>query len=95
MNAPNLWTPEFSTLYDVVVMMRNDTFTSYTGFRTIEKREVDGVTRPMLNGQFIFMSGTLDQGFWPDGIYTPPNREAMIYNFQVLKGLGLIACGNM
>jgi hypothetical protein len=42
----------------------------------------------MLNGEFIFMFGTLDQGFWPGGIYRPPNREAMIYDLQVLKGLG-------
>lgn len=34
------------------------------------------------------MFGTLDQGFWPDGIYTPPNREAMVYDLEVLKGLG-------
>lgn len=50
---------------------------------------IDGVKRPLLNGEFIFQFGTLDQGFWPDGIYTPPNREAMVYDLQVLKDYGL------
>lgn len=65
-----------------------DEIASYTGFRTISKGTVDGVVRPLLNGEFIFMFGTLDQGFWPDGIYTPPNREAMVYDLQTLKNLG-------
>lgn len=62
---------------------------SYTGFRTLSTGEIDGVTRPLLNGEFIFQFGTLDQGFWPDGIYTPPNREAMVYDLKMLKDLGL------
>lgn len=68
--------------------MGDDEVTSYTGFRTISKGTVDGVTRPLLNGEFIFMFGTLDQGYWPDGIYTPPSREAMVYDLEMLKNLG-------
>jgi beta-galactosidase/beta-glucuronidase len=68
--------------------MGMDVVNSYTGFRTISKGVVDGVVRPLLNGEFIFMFGTLDQGYWPDGIYTPPNREAMVYDLEVLKSLG-------
>ena len=68
--------------------MGKDEITSYTGFRTVSKERVNGVTRPLLNGEFVFLFGTLDQGFWPDGIYTPPNREAMVYDLQVLKRLG-------
>ena len=68
--------------------MGQDAVTSYTGFRTVSKGSVNGVTRPLLNGEFVFLFGTLDQGFWPDGIYTPPNREAMVYDLQVLKRLG-------
>jgi hypothetical protein len=76
------------TLYDVGVMMGNDAVASYPGLLPIEKREVDGVARALLNGSsFTVMFGTLDQGFSPDGIYTP-NREAMVYDFQALKGLG-------
>lgn len=61
---------------------------SYVGFRTIKKGVVDGVARPLLNGEFILIFGTLDQGYWPDGLYTPPSREAMVYDLKVLKGLG-------
>lgn len=68
--------------------MGKDVVQSYTGFRTISKGTVDGVVRPLLNGEFIFMFGTLDQGFWPDGIYTPPTKEAMVYDLQMLKSLG-------
>ncbi|KAM0281458.1 hypothetical protein ACHAQH_003488 [Verticillium albo-atrum] len=49
---------------------------------------IDGVPRPLLNGEFIFQFGTLDQGYWPDGLYTPPNRDALVYDLRVLKSLG-------
>ncbi|KAJ6144396.1 hypothetical protein N7470_008291 [Penicillium chermesinum] len=60
----------------------------YTGFRTIERGTVNGVVRPLLNDEFIFLFATLDQGYWPDGIYTPPTKEAMVYDLQLLKKLG-------
>lgn len=78
----------------------NDKVQSYTGFRTISKGEVDGVVRPLLNGEFVFMFGTLDQGYWPDGLYTPPTKEAMVYDLEVLKKLGFnmvrkhVSCDN-
>src|SRR5262249_32309300 len=84
-----LWSPDSPTLYDLTVTMGSDTINSYTGFRTISKGDVNGVMRPLLNGEFIFQFGTLDQGFWPDGIYTPPNREAMVYDLQILKKVGM------
>ena len=84
----DLWSPDAPTLYNVTVQMGNDEITSYTGFRTISKGKVNGVWRPLLNGEFTFMFGTLDQGYWPDGIYTPPSREAMVYDLEVLKDLG-------
>ena len=87
-SSPKLWSPDSPTLYNISVKMGTDEISSYTGFRTISKGTVDGVVRPLLNGEFIFQFGTLDQGFWPDGIYTPPNREAMVYDLQVLKNLG-------
>lgn len=65
-----------------------DTVQSYTGFRTISKGKINGVMRPLLNGKPIFPFGTLDQGFWPDGIYTPPSVEAMIWDLQLLKRVG-------
>ncbi|ORY32328.1 family 2 glycoside hydrolase [Naematelia encephala] len=85
---PSLWSPDSPTLYNISVKMGEDQVGTYTGFRTIEKGDVYGVTRPLLNGEFIFAFGTLDQGYWPDGIYTPPSYGAMIYDLQVLKDLG-------
>ncbi|KAF2175113.1 glycoside hydrolase family 2 protein [Zopfia rhizophila CBS 207.26] len=87
-DSPDLWSPDSPTLYNITIKMGSDTITSYTGFRTVSKAEIDGVMRPLLNGEFVFQFGTLDQGFWPDGIYTPPTREAMIYDLQVLKRVG-------
>ncbi|TKA68257.1 hypothetical protein B0A49_08019 [Cryomyces minteri] len=87
--SPSLWSPDSPTLYDVTVSMGGDVISSYTGFRTFSKGTVNGVVRPLVNGKFTFVFGTLDQGFWPDGIYTPPNREAMVYDLQTLKRLGL------
>ena len=85
----DLWSPDSPTLYDVTVTLSGgDSITSYMGFRTISSGYVNGIMRPLLNGEFVFPFGTLDQGFWPDGIYTPPNREAMVFDLQTLKGLG-------
>lgn len=86
--SPKLWSPDSPTLYDLHVSMGGDQVTSYTGFRTVGRGEIDGIQRPLLNGEFVFQFGTLDQGFWPDGIYVPPNREAMVYDIHTLKKLG-------
>lgn len=87
-SSPKLWSPDTPNLYNVTVTLGKDKIQSYTGFRTVSKGTVDGVVRPLLNGEFVFWFGTLDQGFWPDGIYTPPNREAMVYDLHMLKKLG-------
>ncbi|KAA8643926.1 hypothetical protein EYZ11_006407 [Aspergillus tanneri] len=84
----DLWSPDSPTLYNVTVKMGDDEVTSYTGFRTISKGKIDGVWRPLLNGELLFMFGTLDQGYWPDGLYTPPHRKAMVYDLEMLKDLG-------
>jgi beta-galactosidase/beta-glucuronidase len=84
----DLWSPSSPTLYNMTVSMGSDVVQSYTGFRTIEKDTSSGVARPLLNGEFIFQMGTLDQGFWPDGIYTPPSLEAMEFDLITLKNLG-------
>ncbi|OOQ87053.1 hydrolase [Penicillium brasilianum] len=87
-DSPKLWSPTSPKLYNITVKVGEDQVQSYTGFRTISKGTVNGVVRPLLNGEFIFMFGTLDQGFWPDGIYVPPTKEAMVYDLKMLKNLG-------
>ncbi|CAM0141770.1 hypothetical protein VKS41_004536 [Umbelopsis sp. WA50703] len=88
--VPNVktWSPDQPNLYNYKVTLGNDVVSSYTGFRTISRGIVNGVERPLLNGEFIFQFGTLDQGFWPDGIHSPPTEEGMIYDIQFLKKLG-------
>ena len=87
--SPKLWSPDSPTLYNITVCMGSDQVESYTGFRTISSGVVNGIKRPLLNGEFIFMFGPLDQGYWPDGLHTPPTPEAMIYDLEVIKGLGM------
>ncbi|MCE0539205.1 AbfB domain-containing protein [Kineosporia rhizophila] len=90
---PRLWTPDDPFLYDVKVELRTgqktvDTISSYAGMRSIAVKAVDGKQRIVLNGEFLFQSGTLDQGYWPDGIYTAPTDEALKYDLQLLKDTG-------
>ncbi|KAF1848851.1 glycoside hydrolase family 2 protein [Cucurbitaria berberidis CBS 394.84] len=90
-DSPRLWTPTEPNLYNITIKFGSDTVQSYTGFRTISRGVINGIQRPLLNGDFIFPFGVLDQGFWPDGIYTPPSVEAMRYDLQVLKRYGFNA----
>lgn len=87
-SSPQLWSPDSPHLYNVTVRMGADHVRSYTGFRSISKAMIDGVVRPLVNGEFKFLFGPLDQGYWPDGLYTPPKWEAMVYDLKVLKKLG-------
>ncbi|MFB4263547.1 PA14 domain-containing protein [Nonomuraea sp. GTA35] len=84
---PKLWSPDDPHLYDLEVRLNNDKVESYFGMRSIS---VAG-WRMMLNGQPVFQIGPLDQGFWPDGIYTPPTDEALRYDLEQTKALGFNA----
>lgn len=86
---PDLWHPDTPNLYNMTIKFGSDTIQSYTGFRTISRGVIGGVQRPLLNGEFIFPFGPLDQGFWPDGIYTAPSVEAMTFDLGVLKSVGI------
>ncbi|MEU1199086.1 AbfB domain-containing protein [Streptomyces sp. NPDC005813] len=90
---PHLWSPDDPFLYDVKADLLSgssvvDTAGSYTGMRSIGLAKVGNVLRPVLNGKFVFQTGTLDQGYWPDGIYTAPTDAALKYDLQKHKDLG-------
>ena len=88
-NSPKLWSTVDPYLYDIHIKAGSDSVTSYTGLRKMEvKKDSKGINRFFLNGKPIFMFGPLDQGFWPDGVYTPPNEEAMVYDFVITRKLG-------
>ena len=61
---------------------------SYAGLRSIAIAKVDGKQRIVLNGKPTFLLGTLDQGYWPDGIYTAPTDDALKFDIQKTKDLG-------
>ncbi|MGW9406888.1 AbfB domain-containing protein [Streptomyces diastaticus] len=91
---PRLWSPDDPFLYDVRAELPptgdapGDEVGSYAGMRSIGLKKIDGVQRPVLNGEFVFQTGTLDQGYWPDGLYTAPTDEALKYDLQAHKDLG-------
>jgi hypothetical protein len=92
--SPRLWSPEDPFLYDLDLrLVRGDAVldrvTGYAGLRKIAVgRDAHGVTRLLLNGRFAFQSGPLDQGYWPDGLYTAPTEDAMVSDLRTLKAMG-------
>jgi len=94
---PHLWTADDPHLYDLKVTLKDrgrttDTVASYVGMRTIGlKTGVDGKKHIVLNGKPVFLNATLDQGFWPDGIYTAPTDEALAFDLKAHKQLGFNA----
>jgi beta-galactosidase/beta-glucuronidase len=91
---PHLWSPQDPFLYDLKIELRQgkkrvDAVTSYFAMRKVGLgKDSKGITRLMLNGQPMFQLGPLDQGFWPDGLYTAPTAEAMLSDLAVTKKLG-------
>ena len=83
------WSPEDPHLYSFSVTFGEDRVESYFGMRkcSVEKDE-QGVPRLFLNNKPLFHNGLLDQGYWPDGLYTPPAEAAMICDIQTMKALG-------
>lgn len=95
-SIPNakLWSPESPFLYDldVAIIERGktvDKVSSYAAMRKVsKKRDANGIIRMQLNNKDIFHFGPLDQGWWPDGLYTAPTDEALKYDIVKTKDLG-------
>jgi len=92
---PKLWSPDSPFLYDLKVTLKNskgkkvDAVSSYFGMRKIEvRKDKKGINRLFLNNKPLFQFGPLDQGWWPDGLYTAPSDAALRYDIEVLKKLG-------
>ncbi|HEV2295051.1 MAG TPA: glycoside hydrolase family 2 TIM barrel-domain containing protein [Tepidisphaeraceae bacterium] len=89
-----LWSPEQPHLYDLRITMADargtkDELSSYFGMRKIEVSPDDkGIPRIKLNGKELMQVGPLDQGWWPDGLYTAPTDEALKYDIEMTKKLG-------
>ncbi|MFV0605029.1 MAG: glycoside hydrolase family 2 protein [Niabella sp.] len=91
---PVLWSPSNPKLYDLKISLfrgvkKIDEVKSYFAMRKIElKKDQQGVNRLSLNNEFIFQYGPLDQGWWPDGLYTAPTDEALLFDIIKTKEWG-------
>ena len=94
LQQPKLWSPESPYLYDMEVSLIHnhvaaEKVKSYFGMRKIStKRDDNGVVRLQLNNRDYFQFGPLDQGWWPDGLYTAPTDEALLFDIKKTKDFG-------
>jgi len=88
-----LWSPDSPFLYDISILLKNngvviDSLGSYFGMRKMSMAKVGDYQKMMLNNKFLFQIGPLDQGFWPDGLYTAPTDEALKFDILKMKEFG-------
>jgi beta-galactosidase/beta-glucuronidase len=84
-----LWSPENPTLYDVDLRTETDQVSSYFAMRSFGVGpDASGTPRLLLNGQPYFHAGVLDQGYWPDGLYTAPSDDALVWDIATMKSMG-------
>ena len=86
--APHLWAPEDPYLYHYEMSCGDDLVNGYFALREIGFTEVSGRARLTLNGEPYFFSGLLDQGYFPDGIFTPPSPASYEDDILAAKALG-------
>ena len=92
--SAKLWSPSEPNLYDLDISLsqqgqETDRVNGYFGMRKFSRGMVDGHPAILLNNKPLYMYGPLDQGWWPDGLLTPPSYEAMVYDLQVMKDFGM------
>ncbi|NLL62741.1 MAG: glycoside hydrolase family 2 [Ruminococcaceae bacterium] len=84
-----LWSPEHPKLYKLKIKAGKDVVESYFGMRKFDVGpDENGIQRLLLNNKPYFHNGVLDQGYWSDGMLTPPTDSAMIYDIEMLKSMG-------
>jgi beta-galactosidase/beta-glucuronidase len=84
-----LWSPTSPYLYDFIAKLGNDIVKSYFGMRKVSiQKDEQGVDRIFLNNKYTYNLGTLDQGFWPDGLYTAPTDAALSFDIKAIKAMG-------
>lgn len=88
-NNMHPWNPDDPYLYTIEIQAGEDKVTGYFAMRTFTiEPDKKGLPRFCLNHEPLFLNGVLDQGYWPDGLYTAPSDEALIYDIQTMKNLG-------
>ncbi|MBQ7002147.1 MAG: glycoside hydrolase family 2 [Oscillospiraceae bacterium] len=85
---PKLWSPENPWLYDFTVEAGQDRVESYFAIRSLEVKKIGKYPRLCLNGKPYFFHGLLDQGYWPDGLFTPAKPECYADDILAMKKLG-------
>ena len=83
------WSPDEPWLYYFLAEYGEDKVLSYFGARSFSvENDGEGIPRLMMNGKPVFMKGVLDQGYWPDGLLTPPSDEALLFDISEMKKTG-------
>ena len=85
---PHFWSPEDPYLYEFSVEAGEDKVESYFALRTLEIKKIGNYQRLCLNGKPYFFHGLLDQGYWPDGLFTPAAPECYANDILAMKRLG-------
>ncbi len=92
--SAKLWSPDEPNLYNLDISLNEggtetDKVSGYFGMRKFSRGMVDGHPAVLLNNKPLYMYGPLDQGWWPDGLLTPPSYEAMVFDLQTIKDFGM------